>query len=79
MFDHSLRKANISLGVLIAVMVGGRAIIGLDAREVEIQLVTVLAFISGFVCLFWLYHREDRRLEQADRDVREQDATRGVD
>jgi hypothetical protein len=74
MFDHSLRKANISLGVFLVVLVAGTAAIGFDARDVEYQLVALIAFASGFVSLFTLYHREDRARERAEGHLGGRDA-----
>jgi hypothetical protein len=67
MFDHSLRKANLSLLVFMVVLVGGLVLIGGNPRDVEHQAVVLVAFASAFTTLFWLYHREDRARDRAER------------
>jgi len=68
-FDHGVRKAHISLGVMFAVLIGGTVLIGFDAPDPQHQAVTVVALIAGYTCLFLLFARERRqRAEQAERD-----------
>lgn len=69
-FGHSLKKANISLAVIIVIMVGGTLLVGFGASDLERQMVGMVAFVSGYVCLFALYRREDRVRERAEGDTR---------
>lgn len=71
-FDHSLKKANISLGVFLVVLLGGLALIGFTAPDIERQAVAVIAFIAAYTCLFSLYHREDRARERAEQAEHEE-------
>ena len=64
-FGHSLKKANISLAVAVAVLVGGTLLVGFDAPDIERQAVSVAGFVAGFTCLFSLYGRERRLRERA--------------
>jgi uncharacterized membrane protein len=63
--------------VFLVVLVAGAAIIGFDARDIEYQVVALIAFASGFVCLFTLYHREDRARERAEGRFGGRDADSG--
>lgn len=74
-FNHSMKKANISVAVAIAILIGGALLIGLDAPAIQRQVVAMVAFVAGYTCLFWLYRhelreqREQQRAERAERAV----------
>jgi hypothetical protein len=75
MSADDLRKAHLSLLVFFLVLAVGLAIIGLEHRDVEYQLVVVIAFGSAFTTLFSLYHREDRARERSAARSRGRDKT----
>ena len=66
-WERGAKDAHISLGVFVAILAGGLMLVGLDAPDAELQAVGIVALIGGYTCLFWLFHREDRARERAER------------
>jgi hypothetical protein len=54
-------RAHVSLGVFIAVLIAGIAIVGTDASDTEMQIVGGTAFIVMMVTLAVLLSRLDRQ------------------
>ncbi|HEU0019692.1 MAG TPA: hypothetical protein VFQ14_05310 [Thermoleophilaceae bacterium] len=67
-WERGAKDAHISLVVVAAILVGGLMLVGLDAPDAELQAVGIVALIGGYICLFWLFHREDQARERAERN-----------
>lgn len=66
-WERGAKDAHISLGVFLVILLGGIVLVGLDAPDAQLQGVAAIALIGGYTCLFWLFHREDRARERAER------------
>lgn len=71
---HSFRKAHISIGVGIFVMVVAVVAFGLPLTETESDITGASGFVAAFACFYCLCRREDRAFERAallgERDAR---------
>ncbi|HYJ00374.1 MAG TPA: hypothetical protein VEX36_11965 [Thermoleophilaceae bacterium] len=68
MFDHSPRKANISLLVFAVLLTLGYVIVRPEPGEAAYQVVVWTSIVAAFCTLFGLYYREDRARARAERD-----------
>lgn len=71
--NHSFRKANISIGIAVTVMVLCRLAFGRDATDVEVQVVTAVTFgvmIASLLVQYELEYRRERRSPGADERSR---------
>jgi hypothetical protein len=67
-WNHSFRKANISLAVAIVVMAIEVVIFGTHPSAAQHQAIFWVPFGVGMATLSWLHRREDRARERAERE-----------
>lgn len=60
LWEHSFRKAYISIAVGVAVMAVLAVVLGPPLSDTEFQIVGWIAFVAAFANQEWLYYREDR-------------------
>jgi hypothetical protein len=63
-----LRCANISVVVALSIILGGWGILGSDASDRQLQVLTVGGFLSGIATVLVLLERVDRRRKGSAED-----------